>query len=712
LPPAERRLLAIMFTDIKGYSAMVGAHEARTLAAVTEHRALVRESLARHGGHEHRTTGDGFLVLFESAVNAVLCAIEIQERMLARNAAQPPAEQLWLRIGLNVGEVVYDADGDVFGDAVNIAARVEPQAPPGGVAFTETVAVAVRGHVSRPIEPMGRLELKNIASPPQLFRVVVAPLPAAPKRLPWDRIAVVGALLAVGALGWALWPEPPRWPTVSQDPKAQQHFEAAVEAVIAGHRMLAMREMEAAAAADPAAPLVHAVGATEPIWFYAGDMEPAVALVEGRSDDEAELVRLCAWTAADGDDVAEGKAWDAWAERHPDDELGAFLRAAHYPRHADDNVHSPKEVHTNELVLREFVGRYPEWTGAKVLLARELHQRAEPEEAIALLTETAQSCRCPLVWQELGEIQLAEGRLEEAQASFQTALDKDASNFDVRYKLADIALERGDEEKRASYAAALMSDTSTPHERFVFAINHGGRLMGHGRFGEGIGLMQQAMGTKDLPDFRLWNVIVFNEIAVGEADRAEEHLEQFEIASRDPAIPPEQASALMTEALVFRVYIAFLRGDAAETRRLYERLAALPPDRFGASDQAGMLYNTRWRALALENKREEALASIRKMYGCWPKWAEARTLHLTGDVEGALAAWAELEDPKLCGAGFTLTNIEAHIRSAAIALERSDADYARRKVELVRRSWTNPDPDLKLTRELLKLEAALTTTPG
>ena len=167
---SSRRLKAIMFTDIKGYTSMMGTDEARTVTLVLEHRALVRECLAKFDGAEHETIGDAFVVLFNSVVNAVRCGAEIQNRLAARNAELPSEQQVWLRIGIHLGDIIVE-DGGIYGDGVNLAARVEAKAEPGGICITEQVYLQIDGKVDFDVEPIGRPELKNIRSPPNLYRL-------------------------------------------------------------------------------------------------------------------------------------------------------------------------------------------------------------------------------------------------------------------------------------------------------------------------------------------------------------------------------------------------------------------------------------------------------------------------------------------------------------------------------------------------------------
>jgi TolB-like protein/Tfp pilus assembly protein PilF len=170
----ERRLAAIMFTDIVGYSALTQQNETLTLELLEEHRKLLRPFFSQYGGHEIKTMADGFLVEFASALEAVSCAIEIQKAMRARNLASPTKRRLEIRIGIHVGDVVH-RENDVLGDGVNIAARLQPLAEPGGICISEDVARLIRNKIDEPLIELGKRELKNIQEPINTYKIALSP---------------------------------------------------------------------------------------------------------------------------------------------------------------------------------------------------------------------------------------------------------------------------------------------------------------------------------------------------------------------------------------------------------------------------------------------------------------------------------------------------------------------------------------------------------
>jgi TolB-like protein/class 3 adenylate cyclase len=167
----ERRLAAVLAADVAGYSRLMGANEEGTLARLKAVRkALVDPTLAKHRGRIVKTTGDGMLVEFASAVDAVRSAVEVQRGMPDQNATVPQDQMIQFRIGIHVGDIIFD-DNDIFGDGVNIAARLEGIAEPGGVCISDDAQRQVRGKVDIAFEDMGLQTLKNIAEPMRAWRM-------------------------------------------------------------------------------------------------------------------------------------------------------------------------------------------------------------------------------------------------------------------------------------------------------------------------------------------------------------------------------------------------------------------------------------------------------------------------------------------------------------------------------------------------------------
>ncbi len=172
IPSIMRRLSAIMFTDMVGYSALTQKNEALALDLLDEHRKILRPFFPKHDGREIETAGDSFFVEFNSAVEATNCAIEIQTTLHERNKTVPRERSILLRIGLHIGDVVY-MEQHVHGDGVNIAARMEPLAQPGGICISEDVARQIRNKISYPVVKLGEEKLKNISMPMDIYCIVL-----------------------------------------------------------------------------------------------------------------------------------------------------------------------------------------------------------------------------------------------------------------------------------------------------------------------------------------------------------------------------------------------------------------------------------------------------------------------------------------------------------------------------------------------------------
>ena len=166
----KRRLAAVLMADVVGYSRLMEADEAGTLAAVRERRTSVFEPIVdAHGGRIVKEMGDGILIEFGSAVNAVTAAIELQRRMAEENERLPQTGRIVLRIGINLGDVI-DENGDIYGEGVNIAARLESLSEPGGVCISAKVHEEVRGKLASTFEDMGEQTVKNISRPVRAYR--------------------------------------------------------------------------------------------------------------------------------------------------------------------------------------------------------------------------------------------------------------------------------------------------------------------------------------------------------------------------------------------------------------------------------------------------------------------------------------------------------------------------------------------------------------
>src|SRR5713101_790788 len=209
-PTEERKLAAIMFTDMVGYSALAQRDDKVALELLEEHRRLLRELFPRFHGTEIKTIGDAFLVEFGSALEAAQCAIEIQRTLAKRNHDVTSDRRIELKIGIHIGDVVH-REGDVYGDGVNIASRIEQLAGAGGICVSMDVERQIRNALEARFEKFGTADLKNIKLPMDLFRIVLpwekgaepSAVPASKKKSPVLVPAVAAVVVLVGLLfGW------------------------------------------------------------------------------------------------------------------------------------------------------------------------------------------------------------------------------------------------------------------------------------------------------------------------------------------------------------------------------------------------------------------------------------------------------------------------------------------------------------------------------
>jgi adenylate cyclase len=210
----QRRLAAILFADVVGYSRLVGQDEVGTWGRLQSVlRDVVRPNIKAHAGRIIRIKGDGILVEFASAVEAVASAVALQQAMMQRNTNVVDAHRIEMRIGINLGDIIT-TDDDVHGDGVNVAARLEPLAEPGGICVSATVFEHVRGKLAYPFEERGTQTLKNIADPVRIYALgpeKLAGLPSDPQspvisKRRWRYVAAIAAGSVCAAALWMIWP--------------------------------------------------------------------------------------------------------------------------------------------------------------------------------------------------------------------------------------------------------------------------------------------------------------------------------------------------------------------------------------------------------------------------------------------------------------------------------------------------------------------------
>jgi class 3 adenylate cyclase len=172
--PVERRLVAILAADVEGYSRLMHEDEASTLATLSAHRAICDELIANYNGRVSASAGDSIVAEFASVTDAVNCAVSIQQNIHKANKSLPAARRMLFRIGVNAGDIMVK-EGDLYGDDVNVAARVEALADAGGISITRAVRDQVRDRLEFELEDLGEKKVKNIERPVRIFRVLFDP---------------------------------------------------------------------------------------------------------------------------------------------------------------------------------------------------------------------------------------------------------------------------------------------------------------------------------------------------------------------------------------------------------------------------------------------------------------------------------------------------------------------------------------------------------
>jgi adenylate cyclase len=200
--PPKRRLTTILCADVYGYSRLMGVDEAGTLAELRRSRAAMTALVERHDGRVVNTWGDALIAEFPSVVEAVQCAVEVQQELSAHDAERPEAQRMRYRIGINLGDVMIDGS-DIYGDGVNIAARLQELAEPGGILISGPVYDQVHNKLSIGFDCLGAQQVKNVAAPVMSYRVALAcsaaPLPHAADERPEERGMFRRDLTAISA---------------------------------------------------------------------------------------------------------------------------------------------------------------------------------------------------------------------------------------------------------------------------------------------------------------------------------------------------------------------------------------------------------------------------------------------------------------------------------------------------------------------------------
>ena len=292
-PELQRRLATILAADVAGYSRMMGENEERTVATLRGHRAVFDALLKQHHGRVFNTAGDAILAEFPSTVEAVRCATEIQSALQTRNEHLPPGQKMLFRMGINVGDVVVQ-EGDLLGDGVNVAARIQSIAEPGGICISGSVYDQIRNKLSLHFSPLGDRNFKNIAQPIRTFAIAHgedAAFPVASRRPAGKsvRTITVGAIVAAALAAGGYW--------IYRDNEARRVEQEAMTVRLAAEKRAAEEARRAAEEQGWRAAVAERKAEGERLAAEAAKREAALraqaqAAEEGRRRAEAERKRL------------------------------------------------------------------------------------------------------------------------------------------------------------------------------------------------------------------------------------------------------------------------------------------------------------------------------------------------------------------------------------------------------------------------------------
>lgn len=537
----ERRIAAILAADMVGFSRLVELDEAGTLDRQKRHRLdLIAPAFARNNGRIVKMTGDGLIAEFGSVVEAVQCAVAIQKEMGAREQDQPEDRRIRYRVGINLGDIVIDDDGDIYGDGVNIAARLEGLAEPGGVVVSGTAYDMLKAQVDVGYVPMGEQKLKNIAAPVRVYQVTDDPAdtPPPPRPTRSRRLPIAGAALVLTclALGWFWWSPRPDFTPANPDKMAFALPDKPLIAVTRFEDQTTdndLRWLSDSLSENIAATLAYSPEIVVISYKSTGDMRQSppsqVAeafgvryVLEGAVRQNADTLRVSANLL----DTQNGRI--IWAERGPDNIFDAQDAIA-------ANVLTELQV---KLTLGEQVRGWRENLGSTenvrdMVQGRVAFQKWTPaDHAIAARHFQAIYDRNP---------ELAGATMLMGYAVWQRVVvgisDDPAADYARAMQFADTSIEQGGDGNSYTLKAMLLTDMGqfeesaemirksvamTPNGADVLMVG-GSTIVRAGYISEGIDLMER--GIRLEPDFPEWVAgrLAQANLQLGDEDRAREY---------------------------------------------------------------------------------------------------------------------------------------------------------------------------------------------
>jgi adenylate cyclase len=553
----ERRLAAIMAADIAGYSQLMGVDEEGTLRQLKAHRKeLVDPKITEHRGRIVKTTGDGMLVEFVSVVDAVRCAVDIQRSMVERNAAVPTETRIQFRIGINVGDIISD-NNDIYGDGVNVAARLEALADPGGIDVSRNVHDQVRDKLSFSFEDMGEQTVKNIARPIGVHRIDLTQNTGPAVVI--STVAVPKSDLASSRPSIAVLP----FANMSGDPEQEYFADGISEDIITGLSKLR--------------------------WFFVIARNSSF-IYKGKSVDVKRVARELGVRYVLEGSVRKGgnrvritaQLIDAatsnhiWADRYDgdltdifalQDEITKKVVAAIEPKLLEvegtrSQNRSPEDlgawdmvIQANSLfwrltkaegdaaiaILKQAVERYPDYAPARSMLAFMMllsgyvgwtvgEREAQVKQAAALATRAAKLDESdPWAYFALGYVAYTMRRTDEAIEQFQRAIDLNP-NFAAAhgYLGLSLALDGRSDHSIAHSEQAIRMSPHDPQNAIFFSALAGAHYQA-GRYGEAVNFGRKAVQQRSgwSPSHRIFCASLAQAGQIEEARAALDHLKEL-----------------------------------------------------------------------------------------------------------------------------------------------------------------------------------------
>ena len=572
---AERRLAAVLAADVVGYSRLMQADDQATLAALTERRRLFAARAAAHGGRVVNAPGDSILVEFPSVVAAVQCAVELQRELAALDAGAAEARRMRFRMGIHLGDVLVDGAG-IYGDGVNIAARLESACDPGGVALSAAAYEQVRDKLPLSFVDRGEQQVKNIARPVRIYAVELAGGRPWRKRLPLGRRGAIAAVLAAAALagGWwaAQWVREPAeaaaatiavlpFANQSGDPKREYFSDGVTEDIINALGRFSELRVMSHSAVQPykAAPtLPEQIGRELGVRY----------LVRGSVRQDGTRVRV----GVELSEAASGRL--LWSERYDAEGKEVFEIQERIARNVAGTLavkltgleqqraagKRPESMEAYDLVLRarEHIAR-AERAGnreARILLARAVQLEPRYAEAYTWLAE-AELQRAAYGWIENPEEAL---RRTEEHARAALAINDPGSNARAHSMLGALHSFTGN--FHAALAESERALALNPSDAFAHA-QRGNVLLWLGRIEDSIKASETARRFEPrLTSLRAFNLVLAYFLA-GRADEAVAVCESYLGVDR------AELRAVCAAALAEAGYAERAREAAAETKRLH-----------------------------------------------------------------------------------------------------------------------------------------------